>query len=332
MVISKTPYRISLFGGGTDHPKWFNENEGKVISFAIDKFCYISCRYLPPFFEYKHRFVYSKVENINKLSEIVHPAIKGSFIKTKWNINKGLEIHYDGDLPARSGMGTSSSFTVGLINALNAIKNKKISTKDLALDAIDTEQNIIGEFVGSQDQVAVAYGGLNNINFFKKNKFKVTPLNLKKKYIREIENNTLLVFTGFSRMSNKIEKDKFTNIRSKKIQLIEIGQIANEALKIFKNNFNIKEIGKLLNESWKIKKSFSKIVTNKEIDKIYNEAIQNGAIGGKILGAGGGGFLLLIAEQKNHLKIKKILKNYVIVPFKLNFEGSKIVLNNPTGL
>ena len=308
MFISKTPYRISLFGGGTDHPKWFNNNGGKVLSFTIDKFCYISCRYLPPFFQYKHRFVYSKIENINKLNEILHPAIKGSFIKTNWNIKDGLEIHHDGDLPARSGMGTSSSFTVGLINVLNAIKNKKISAKKLALDAIDTEQNIIGEFVGSQDQVAVSYGGMNIINFFEKNKFKVTPINLSTKYINDIENNTLLIFTGFSRLADKIEKDKFTNIKSKKNQLLEIGKITNEAIKTFNNKFNILELGKLLHESWKIKKSFSKIVTNKEIDLIYNKALNNGAIGGKVLGAGGGGFLLLVAEKKKPYKNKKNIK------------------------
>jgi len=332
MIITKTPYRISLFGGGSDHPKWFNINGGGVVSFTIDKFCYISCRYLPPFFEYKHRFVYSKIENINNLNEIIHPAIKGVFKKTKWDINHGLEIHHDGDLPARSGMGSSSSFTVGLLNAIYSIRSEKLNTNKLAYAAIDTEQRIIGEFVGSQDQVAASYGGFNKIDFYNKNKFKVTPFNLKDKQIKEIEDNSLLIFSGFSRVANKIEKNKFSNIKSVKNQIYEIMKITKDATNMIKSNFNYIDLGKMLDETWRIKKTFSTKVSNSLIEKIYNSAKKNGAIGGKVLGAGGGGFLLIIANKKYHSRIKKNLKKFVFVPFKINFEGSKVVLNQPDGL
>jgi len=326
VIITRTPFRISFFGGGTDFPDWYNENGGTVLSTTIDKYCYISCRRLPPFFEYKHRIVYSKYEQVNEIDEIVHPAVRETF--RFMGIDEGLEIHHDGDLPARSGLGSSSSFTVGLLNTLYALKGKMVTKKQLALDAIYVEQEMIKENVGSQDQVAVAYGGINKISFFGKHEIDVTPITLSHERIEDFENHLMLFFTGFSRMASEIEKDKIQNIEKNKDKLSIMQVMVDEAIHILSEHKNFHGFGELLHESWKLKKRLSEKVTNTFVDEIYDTALKNGAIGGKLLGAGGGGFILFFVKPENRDRLKKSLSYLLYVPFSFDKTGSQIIYYN----
>ena len=326
MIVAKTPYRISFFGGGTDYPQWYNENNGSVLSTSIDKYCYISCRELPPFFDHKYRIVYSNEEKINRISQIKHPAVKA--ILKNYNCNKGLEIHHDGDLPARSGIGSSSSFCVGLINAISSLNNKICDSKSLSKQAINIEQNVIGENVGDQDQIAAAYGGLNHIKFTKKNNFKVTEIINDKNNIKKIENNLMLFYTGLQRRSSNQAKKIITNINKNFYFLNEISKMPKYAINSIKSrNFAAKEFGELLNEAWLLKKELSNSITNDLVDEIYSTAINSGALGGKLLGAGNGGFILFYIEKKNRAKLLKSLNKLIHVPFKFENKGSHIILN-----
>lgn len=331
MIITRTPFRISFFGGGTDYPKWYLDHGGSVLSTTIDKYCYITCRSLPPFFEHKHRIVYSHIENVKTLEEIKHPAVAQVL---KWaKIVDGLEIHHDGDLPARSGLGSSSAFTVGLIHALYGMQGKLAGKERLALDALHIEQNLIGESVGSQDQVAVAHGGFNKINFHRDGTFDVDPVILTIARREELQNHLLLFFTGFSRIANEIAKSKIENFDKKKAELLRMGEMVDEALNILSDNqVSIKEFGLLLDQTWKYKRNLSEQVSTPEIDFIYEEAKRAGAIGGKILGAGGGGFMLLFAKPEMHANIRECLKDLIHVDFKFEDAGSKVVLYQPDGL
>jgi D-glycero-alpha-D-manno-heptose-7-phosphate kinase len=330
MVITKTPFRISFFGGGTDYPLWFRENGGSVLSTSIDKYCYISCRYLPRFFEHNYRFVYSAIETVNNISEIKHPAIKGVLEWMKWS--EGIEIHHDGDLPARSGLGSSSTFTVGLINALNAMKGKLTSKYDLAKEAIYVEQEVIKETVGSQDQIAAAYGGFNRIDFFDEKSFTVTPIVIPQNRLEELESHLLLFFTGISRFASVMAKSQLENFASKKDELIRMHQMVPQAIDILSNpDVEISDFGKLLDEAWQYKQSISSKVSNSEINNLYTAARKAGAIGGKLLGAGGGGFFLIFAHPDCHTEIKKALSHLIHVPFRFEFNGSAIALYQPNG-
>ena len=330
MIISKTPFRISLFGGGTDYPSWYRDNGGSVLATAIDKYCYISCRHLPPFFEHKHRVVYSKVESVKEINEIQHPAVRA--VLSTLGTNEGLEIHHDGDLPARSGLGSSSSFTVGLINALNALKGQQTSKEDLAKQAIYIEQEVLKENVGSQDQILAAFGGFNRIDFNSDDSFNITPVIINKDLTGQLQNHMLLFFTGLSRYASDIAKDKIANFKNNFRELTQMKEMVNEGLSILQSNSDpIKDLGKLLHESWELKRSLSTKVSTPQIDEIYKSGIESGAIGGKILGAGGGGFILFIAKPENHEKIRTRLKNLVHVSFKFNNTGSKIVVYEPNG-
>ena len=330
MIISKTPFRISFFGGGTDYPSWFKKNGGSVLSTTIDKYCYISLRVLPPFFEHKHRIVYSKVETVLNNLEINHPAVRAIF--NKYKITNGLELHHDGDLPARSGLGSSSSFCVGLISAINGLKGKKMTPFELAEGAINIEQKVLKETVGSQDQIAAAYGGFNRINFYRDGTFSVEPILIKPGRLKLLEKNLLLFFTGFSRYASDIAKEQEKNIGTNKNQLSKIRLLVDDAETILNNsNKNLNDFGSLLHESWLIKRSLSSSISNSNIDSIYSKAIKAGAIGGKILGAGGGGFILFYVPIKNQLSVKNSLKELIEVPFKFESSGSKVVLYNPTG-
>jgi len=330
MIISKTPFRISLFGGGTDYPSWYRSNGGSVLATAIDKYCYISCRHLPPFFDHKHRIVYSKVESVNEIEEIQHPSVRA--ILSILGTNAGLEIHHDGDLPAHSGLGSSSSFTVGLINSLNALKGLQASKEDLAKQAIYIEQEVIKENVGSQDQISAAFGGFNKIDFNTDDSFNITPVIISKDLTEKLQDHILLFFTGLSRFSSEIAKDKIANIKNHFRELTQIKEIVNEGLSIlYRPSDSIKDLGKLLHESWKLKRSLSTKVSTPKIDEIYETGIKAGAIGGKILGAGGGGFILFFAAPENHNKIIDRLKKLVHVTFKFDNTGSKIVVYEPNG-
>lgn len=328
MIISRTPHRISFLGGGTDYPSWYLEHGGKVLGAAIDKYCYITCRYLPPFFSHKHRIVYSKIETINHVNEIQHPSVKET---VKYlNIEQGVEIHHDGDIPARSGMGSSSAFTVGLLKTLYALDGKVISKEDLYKEAIHIEQNLIKENVGSQDQVWAACGGLNTIEFLQNGEIIVEPIVMKEEHLRSFENRFMLFFTGLSRDASVIAQEQIQNTQRNKNELFKMKELVDEAYKILisgKDDFV--EFGKLLNETWKLKKRLSTKITNSDIDSIYEAAIKNGAVGGKLCGAGGGGFILLYVEPENHDRVKKALDNFLHVPFKFDFSGSEIIVYQP---
>ena len=295
MIITKTPYRISFFGGGSDYPQWYNKYNGLVLSTTIDKHIYISCRFLPSFFKHKYRIVWSKIENVKKINQIKHKAVRGLLHQHK--IKSGLEIHYDGDLPARSGMGSSSTFTVGLTKALLGIKNKKISNLNLAKSAINFEQNIMGESVGSQDQLAASLGGFNKISFKKNNKFQIQ--NIKKTdRVKKLEDNLILIYSGIQRTAQYIASGYVKKLTSSKKNYIDqIVKFVDYGYDIIKNG-DLDDFGKLLHESWLLKKQLSSNITNKKINNLYDYAIKNGALGGKLLGAGGGGFLLMYMKKK----------------------------------
>ena len=330
MIISKTPFRISFFGGGTDYPEWYHKNGGSVLATTIDKYCYISCRHLPPFFEHKHRIVYSKIESVKTTEEIQHPVVRA--VLSNLSITDGLEIHHDADLPARSGLGSSSSFTVGLINVLNALKGLQISKQDLAKQATYIEQKVLKETVGSQDQVLAAFGGFNRIDFHPYDSFNISPVIINKDLVEQLQSHMLLFFTGLSRFSSDIARDKVSNFTNRFQELTQIKEMVDEGMSILQSpSTPIMDLGKLMHESWKLKRSLSVKVSTPKIDEIYEAGIKAGATGGKVLGAGGGGFILFFAKPENHSKIRERLKNLVHVAFHFDDVGSKIVVYEPNG-
>jgi len=327
MIISRTPFRISFFGGGTDYPVWYKKNGGVVLSTTIDKYCYIVLRYFPPFFSNKHRIVWSQIELVNNVNKIQHPVVKVvlKFLK----INKGIEIHHIGDLPAKTGLGSSSAFTVGLLNSLYALNGSIFSKERLAKEAIHIERDILKENVGSQDQMAVAYGGFNKIYFNGNDEFKVEPIIVTRDRISQLENHLMLYFTGFSRIASEVAKDQIKNTPQKSKELTLMYQMVDEAIDILKGKRSILEFGKLLNESWQIKKTLSDKISNSEIDNIYEKALRAGAVGGKLLGAGGGGFMIFFVAPENQPKVRKALKGLLEVPFNFEKDGSQIIYYNP---
>lgn len=331
MIITRTPFRISFFGGGTDYPPWFREHGGAVLATSIDKYCYISLRRLPPFFEHKHRIVYSRIENVREISEIEHPAVRAVLDWAK--IDGGIEVHHDGDLPARSGLGSSSSFTVGLINALYALDGKRASKKKLAENAIHIEQDLIKENVGSQDQISAAFGGFNKVVFHHNGSFDVSPVVLREGRLEELESHLMLCFTGFSRIASEVAGSKIANLKNKEVELKQMHAMVDQAIEILQTpSMPIEEFGKLLDQSWQFKRKLSDRVSTPEIDGIYDASMKAGAIGGKILGAGGGGFFLVFAKPERHEAIRNALSGLIHVPFKFDNSGSKVVLYQPDGL
>ena len=325
MIISKTPYRISFFGGGTDYPSWFKENKGKILSTTINKYVYLSLRDLGPYFNYKHRIIWSKVENVNNANFIQHNVVR-EMIKY-FKIKDGVEIHYQGDLPARSGMGSSSSFVVGLMNAFLVKKGIRLSKLDLAKKSILFEHKILKEIVGIQDQVSASYGGLNRLDIEKNGAFKVKKFKIDKQ-IKKLDQNLFLLFTGIHRTANEIAGQYVNKLTKNKImEMNEINSQVQEAEHLLlKNKFD--DFGRLLDEGWKLKKSLSKVISYKKIDNLYEFAMNNGALGGKLLGAGGGGFILLYIPQQKQKKFFKKIKHVLNVPFNFSDEKSQIILNN----
>ena len=325
MIISKTPYRISFFGGGTDYPSWFKENKGKILSTTINKYVYLSLRDLGPYFNYKHRIIWSKVENVNNTKSIQHNVVREMLKYFK--IKNGIEIHYQGDLPARSGMGSSSSFVVGLMNAFLVKKGIRLSKMELAKKSILFEHKILKEIVGIQDQVSASYGGLNRLDIEKNGAFKVKKFKIDKQ-IKKLDQNLFLLFTGIHRTANEIAGQYVYKLTKDKVmEMNEINfQVQEAEHLLLKNKFD--DFGKLLNEGWKLKKSLSKVISNKKIDNLYEFAMKNGALGGKLLGAGGGGFILLYIPQQKQKKFFKKIKHVLNVPFNFSDEKSQIILNN----
>jgi D-glycero-alpha-D-manno-heptose-7-phosphate kinase len=324
MIISKTPYRISFFGGGTDFPHYYERFGGCAIGSTINKYCYISLMQRPSFFKGKHKIVWSKMEIINKINQIEHPCVKGLFKYFK--IKTGLELHYISDLPANSGIGSSSAFCVGLINALLKFTNIKYDKKKLSELSIFTEQKLLKESVGSQDQVWAAYGGTNYISF-DKNKIIVKKINISKERRFQLSNNLILFFTGKSRFSGDIEKDKIKNIDKNIIYLDRIKNLVMESKKILESNHSLDELGRIFNEYWVLKKKLSNKISNNLIDDIYNKAILLGAGGGKVIGAGGGGFILFFANKKVQKKLISNFENLTPVNFDFTDRGSEIIIS-----
>lgn len=323
MIICRTPYRISFFGGGTDFPAWYLRHGGSVLATTIDKYCQLTCRYLPPFFDHRIRLVWSKIENCSSIEEVSHPAVRA--IVNDLNINRCLEIHHIGDLPARSGMGSSSSFTVGLLHALTALKGRMISKHELATRAIHLEQNVLHENVGSQDQVSAAYGGLNRIDFMTNGEISVSPITLSRHRVEELNSHLMLFYTGIRRTSSEVAGHFINEIESKRRQLRIMKDIVDESIAILNGTCNITEFGELMREAWESKRSFSKLVTNPEVDEMITAAQDAGAIGAKITGAGGGGFLLLFVPPASQRRVKRALERLLYVPFRFEFSGSQIL-------
>lgn len=327
MVISRTPFRVSFFGGGTDYPAWYREHGGAVLSTTIDKYCYLTCRRLPPFFEHKSRVVYSKIEMVQSNKDIEHPAARAILDYLK--IDEGVEIHHDGDLPARTGLGSSSAFAVGLLHASYALRNSMVDKMRLAREAIHIEQEVLKENVGCQDQVIVAVGGLNRIDFARNGTVDVTPMALNVARLRELESHLMLYFTGFSRIASLIVKEQLERIQDTRSELTRMQEMVPQAVQMLASNGSLTEFGKLLHEGWTLKRRLSSKVSSPEIDEIYERARRAGALGGKLLGAGGGGFMLLFAKPEDQPKIRKELEKLTWVPFHFETEGSRIIMYQP---
>ena len=336
MIIAKTPFRISFFGGGTDFPDYFVENGGSVLSTSIDKYCYVNIRNLPPFFDYNNEIVYSKIEQVKNLDDINHPMVKN--ILKYFDINN-IKISYDADLPARTGLGTSSSFAVGLINAISKLKNIKLEKKDISDLAIYVERELCKEEGGIQDQIAATFGGFNFIKFYKANKYdkklfdkfgysaydyEINKIDIDNNILKTLNNNLFLFFTGISRNSFEIQKNTQKSLKNNTTNLNHLNDMVDISIKILKSN-NIDDFGHLLNDAWKIKKSLSSSISNNHIDDIYDKGINCGAIGGKILGAGGGGFILFYVPITNHELFKSKMSDLMNVPFKFENDGTSII-------
>lgn len=328
MIVSRTPHRISFFGGGTDYPQYYLEHGGKTLGVAINKYSYLNVRKFPPFFEHKYRIVYSKQENVSFLDEIVHPSVRETL--KYMNIDFGVSIHHDGDIPARSGMGSSSAFTVGLLNSLYALNGKIKSKGELTSEAIHIEQNLIKENVGSQDQTFAAYGGLNVVDFLQNGGISVNPIMMPQERLKEFQDNIMLFFSGLSRTASEVVQEQITNTTINIPNLNRMKDLVDEAYEILINpTRNLREFGELLNYTWELKKSLSTKVTNIDIDIMYSKALKAGAIGGKLLGAGGGGFMAFYVEKQNQQNVIEALSGYLHIPFNFDYEGSKIVVYEP---
>lgn len=326
MIITKTPFRMSFFGGGTDTPAFFNENGGAVISTTFDKYSYVNVRHLPPFMPYATEVVYSKIERVSDLNDIVHPAIREGM--------KMLDIHevrltYEGDLPARTGLGTSSTFAVGMLNAFYALKGKYVGKEKLAEDAIYLERELCKESGGWQDQIAAAFGGLNRIDFAD-NHFKVSPIIIHPDRKKKLNNNLMLFFTGISRFSSDIQKNTLSNLDEKNKQLRTMLSLVGDAQKILEDkNSDLNEFGRLLDYSWNLKKQTGSKISSSNIDQLYERGLKAGAIGGKLLGAGGGGFLLFYCESDKQDAVRRELEELMYIPFDFENDGATIVYYNP---
>jgi len=328
MVITSTPLRISFFGGGTDYPVWYREHGGAVLATTINKCCYITCRRLPPFFEYHSRISYSKVENVVHNDAIEHPSVRGCL--RFLGIEEGMEIHHVADLPARTGLGTSSAFTVGLLLGLYALQDRMRSKQDLATDAIHVEQELLKEAVGAQDQVSAAYGGCNRINFQTDGSIDVKRIFATNGRIAELEQHLALYFTGFSRTASEIaqEQVRLTPQRQRELELML--QLVDEGEAILSSTGrSLDEFGRLLHEGWQIKRSLTGKISNASIDEIYQAGLEAGALGGKLLGAGGGGFMLFFVPPERRQALRQRLQKLLCIPFAFSTKGSHVVVYEP---
>ncbi len=325
MVITRTPFRISFFGGGTDYPAWYAKNRGVVLSASIDKYCYLNVRPLPPFFDYNYRVRYARNENTKTHDEIEHPSVREclKFL----NVKEGLEIQHTADLPAMSGLGSSSAFTVGLLHALYTLRGEDVSKMKLAKDAIHVEQERIKEHVGSQDQIAAAFGGLNKIEFRGNHDISITPLALPPERLTEIENHLMLFFTGFSRKASDIAAHWIKRTPQNAADLKKIAAMADRGAEILESGGNLKEFGALMGEAWKLKRGLAPVIATEHIDTVYARGMKAGALGGKLLGAGGGGFMLFFVEPEKREALRQALGELLHVPFRFERFGSHVIFS-----
>ncbi|HUP56039.1 MAG TPA: kinase [Bdellovibrionota bacterium] len=327
MIISRTPLRVSLFGGGTDYPDWYRRHGGATLVTTIDKYCYISCRKLPPFFDYKHRIVYSRMETVRDVSEICHPVVRA--VLTESGVEEGLEIHHAADLPARTGLGSSSAFTVGLLHALHAFQGALLFKEELAREALRIEQEVLKEPVGSQDQVSTAYGGFNRLEFLPDGSFRVSPLVCDAERRNEFNRRLMLFFTGVWRGPSSVAQKKIENLHSCSHELHALRELVDDATGILASRAaSLDDIGRLLGEGWHLKRSLAPGVTRPEIDEIYREGISAGALGGKVLGAGGGGFILFYVRPEDQWRVSERLRRLIRVRFKFDDTGSQILAHD----
>lgn len=330
MIIARTPFRVSFFGGGTDYPAWYREHGGAVLGAAIDKYCYVSIRYLPPFFEHRHRIAYSRVETVGSVAEIEHPSVKA--VLSHLGVEDGVEVHYDGDLPARTGVGSSSSFTCGMFNAASALVGRTHYPPVMAREVTHIEQQVIGEHVGDQDQIWAAHGGANFIEFRPDGEKVVTPLLLSHERRQELEDHLLMVFTGFARCADAFAKNQIDNIPVRRPQLQTLQQMAREAHDILIDpKRDLREFGALMGEAWRNKREIHETVATPRIDEIYAAGLAAGAYGGKLLGAGGGGFMLFVTPPERRAAVLAALPDMIHVDFRVGAPGSTIVLYEPNG-
>lgn len=323
MIISRTPYRISFFGGGTDYPAWYRAHGGAVLATTIDKYCYLNCRYLPPFFEHRTRVVYSKIETVENLEEITHPAVRE--VLRFLDMTRGIEIHHDGDLPARSGMGSSSSFTVGLLAALHGLCGRMPTKEQLVEESICIEQERLKEAVGSQDQVLAAHGGFNHVIFHPGGEIEIHPMTISRERSFELNAHLMLFYTGISRVSSSVSSTYANDPESHRSQLELMKGLVERAIEVLVGDEDIMRFGDLLRETWAAKRSLSSTVSNPRIDEIYELALSAGAVAGKLTGAGGGGFMLLFVPPEMQPEVRKRLEHLIHVPFRFEQAGSQII-------
>ena len=328
MIITRTPFRISFFGGGTDYPVYYQQHDGLVLSTTINKYCYITCRYLPPFFDHKFRGRYMRKRELTAAAdEFEHPSIREclKFLE----VEDGVEIIHTSDIPAMSGIGSSSSFTVGCLNALHALNGRMVTKRKLAYDAIHVEQDLIGEHVGSQDQVAAAFGGMNKIEFNRNEEIRVHPITIGKEKIEYLQRSLMFFFSGFSRNASEIAREQIETTPMHLSDLLEMKQMVTEAIQILNGpHEDITDFGRLMHDSWMIKRSLTSKISNTAIDDIYTTARKAGALGGKLCGAGGGGFILLFVPPEKQPAVKKALHGLLLVPFRFEQLGSHVIFHS----
>ena len=326
MIITKTPFRMSFFGGGTDIPEFFNVHGGSVISSTFNKYCYVHVRHLPRFFDYSSQVVYSQIERVKSINEINHPAVRECM---KYLDMRELIVSYDADLPARTGLGTSSSFVVGMLNAFYALKGKYTGKKRLADEAIHVERDLCKEAGGWQDQIAASFGGFNRIDFSREG-YEVSPVIISPERKRELNDNLMLFLTGFSRLSSEIQNDTKKNIQDKTKQLLDMKALVDESEKILTDRkADLNDFGRLLHETWKLKRQTGNKISTSDIDSLYERAMNAGALGGKLLGAGGGGFLLFYVPKENQKFMIESLSELLLVPFEFENNGTDIIYYDP---
>lgn len=327
MIITKTPFRMSFFGGGTDMESFFRENGGAVLSTTFDKYCYVTVRHLPRFFDYSTELSYSKIERVTNVEDILHPAVR--------NAMKMLDMHeirltYEADLPARSGLGTSSSFAVGMLNAFYALKGKYADKKKLADDAIYLERVLCQEAGGWQDQVAASFGGFNRIDFNSDGTYSVHPIIIHPERKSQLNSNLMMFFTGFTRFSSDLQKANAVGYAEKIAQLKEMYSLVGEAEKILTDKHsNLDEFGRLLDHTWKLKRQTGDAITTSSIDELYEAGIKAGGIGGKLLGAGGGGFLVFYVSPEKQESVRSAMRDLMYVPFKFEDGGTSVIHYTP---